>query len=225
MTGVAGGLALYLDVDPSLVRVAWVVLAFLTGGLFALVYIVMAIVVPMAPPGWTGRRGGPWGPGAGAYPGWASPTGGGARPSSGPGTAASAGAAGTTGVGTGPQPLVDDDATQAYPGTGWPEAAEGQAAGWDTGSSQEPSSEPLPGAVPGWQGTEAPVWGTPPDQGPPARGGESNAPLIFGAILILLGAWFLIERFVNINFGLVWPVIVIGLGVVLILGAMRRGDR
>jgi phage shock protein PspC (stress-responsive transcriptional regulator) len=44
--GVAGGVAEYLDVDPSIVRIIWAVLAIVTGGLFILLYIVMWIVVP-----------------------------------------------------------------------------------------------------------------------------------------------------------------------------------
>ncbi len=51
LTGVAAGVADSLDIDPSLVRIAWVVLAFLTGGIAVIVYIVMAIVVPEAPAG------------------------------------------------------------------------------------------------------------------------------------------------------------------------------
>jgi len=43
--GVAGGVAERLDLDPSLVRVVWVILMFLSGGLFFLLYIVMAILV------------------------------------------------------------------------------------------------------------------------------------------------------------------------------------
>jgi len=46
IAGVAGGLAEMWDADPSLIRIVWVVLAFLTGGIALLVYIVMAIVVP-----------------------------------------------------------------------------------------------------------------------------------------------------------------------------------
>jgi phage shock protein C len=49
--GVAGGVADYLDVDPSIVRVIWAILAVVTGGLFLLIYIVMWIVVPEGPPG------------------------------------------------------------------------------------------------------------------------------------------------------------------------------
>lgn len=49
IAGVAGGVADYLNLDPSLVRIVWAVLAFVTGGLFFLIYIVMWIVVPEAP--------------------------------------------------------------------------------------------------------------------------------------------------------------------------------
>ncbi len=51
--GVAGGVAQYLDMDPSLVRIVWAILALVTGGLMLLVYLVMWIVVPEAPVGWS----------------------------------------------------------------------------------------------------------------------------------------------------------------------------
>ena len=51
LSGVAGGLAEMLDIDPSIVRIVWAVLVPLTGGIALLVYIVMAIVVPERPPG------------------------------------------------------------------------------------------------------------------------------------------------------------------------------
>lgn len=51
LTGVAGGVAEAVDADPSLIRVVWAVLIFLTGGLALVVYIVMAIVVPERPVG------------------------------------------------------------------------------------------------------------------------------------------------------------------------------
>ena len=47
--GVAGGVADYLDVDPSIVRIIWAILALVTGGLFLILYIVMWIVVPEGP--------------------------------------------------------------------------------------------------------------------------------------------------------------------------------
>jgi phage shock protein C len=46
LVGVCGGIAEYLSVDPSLVRLAFVV-ATLWGGIGVLVYIVLAIVLPV----------------------------------------------------------------------------------------------------------------------------------------------------------------------------------
>jgi phage shock protein C len=47
--GVAGGVADYFDMDPSIVRVVWAVLALVTGGIFLVLYIVMWIIVPEGP--------------------------------------------------------------------------------------------------------------------------------------------------------------------------------
>lgn len=55
--GVASGLADYLDADVSLVRIAWVALAFLTGGLFALVYVGAWMVMPEGAGGATATSG------------------------------------------------------------------------------------------------------------------------------------------------------------------------
>ena len=49
MQGVAGGVAEYLDVDSTIVRVIWALLALVTGGLFAALYIVMWAIVPEGP--------------------------------------------------------------------------------------------------------------------------------------------------------------------------------
>ena len=46
IAGVAGGLADYIGVDPSVVRTTWVVLAILTGGILVVPYGVMWLVVP-----------------------------------------------------------------------------------------------------------------------------------------------------------------------------------
>ena len=45
---------------------------------------------------------------------------------------------------------------------------------------------------------------------------------MFGFILVGLGVWFLLDQYVHIDWQLVWPVIVIVIGVALIAGAMRR---
>jgi phage shock protein PspC (stress-responsive transcriptional regulator) len=51
LAGVAGGMAELWDVDPSIVRIAWVILTPFTAGFTILVYLIMAIVVPEEPVG------------------------------------------------------------------------------------------------------------------------------------------------------------------------------
>lgn len=47
--GVAGGLAEFFDVDPVLVRTGWVLLTMATVGVAALLYIVLASIIPSSP--------------------------------------------------------------------------------------------------------------------------------------------------------------------------------
>ncbi len=188
IAGVAGGLAVYLNLDPSLVRIAWVLLAILSGGIFVLVYLVMMIVVPLPPVGWVPRAR------AGSGPVW--PTGG------------SGWQAGAPPAGSPP-----------------PDAGTGAVPGWQPGGP--PPSAPQPGAVPGWQTGEGSSWGPEAQPAPgwtPRRGDSGNAGIVFGAVLILLGAWFLVDQYVDVDWNLLWPVVVIALGVVLMVGAMRRNQ-
>ena len=46
LLGVAGGQAEYLDVDPVLVRLGWVLLILATAGIAVLAYIVLAVITP-----------------------------------------------------------------------------------------------------------------------------------------------------------------------------------
>jgi len=49
IAGVAGGIAENLNLDPTIVRLAWVVFALLTGGLALVLYFAMIFVVPEEP--------------------------------------------------------------------------------------------------------------------------------------------------------------------------------
>jgi phage shock protein C len=51
IAGVCGGLAEYLSVDPTLVRLAWAVLAVVPGGIVGgvLAYVLAWLIVPKAP--------------------------------------------------------------------------------------------------------------------------------------------------------------------------------
>ncbi len=48
LAGVAAGMAEYLEVDPTLVRILWILSAFL-GGFTILLYIILAFVIPLDP--------------------------------------------------------------------------------------------------------------------------------------------------------------------------------
>jgi phage shock protein C len=161
IAGVAGGLAAWLRIDPSIVRVGWVVLAVLSGGIFLLVYIVMMIVVPLAPDGWVPSPGPPpsgsWGPPPNAGQ-WTPPGGPGSQPGAPPGS----------------------------PPTGQ----------W---------TPPPGGPGPTWRGPDT-----------------TNVGIVGGFVLVGLGVWFLVDQYVHIDWQLVWPVVVILIGVGLIVAAMRR---
>jgi phage shock protein C len=50
LAGVAGGMAETYDLDPALVRVGWALLILVSGGIFLVLYIIMALAVPLRPP-------------------------------------------------------------------------------------------------------------------------------------------------------------------------------
>ena len=55
MAGVCGGLGEYFDVDPTIIRLLWVVVTFM-GGAGVLAYLILWVVVPLEPPGPTMPR-------------------------------------------------------------------------------------------------------------------------------------------------------------------------
>jgi hypothetical protein len=86
------------------------------------------------------------------------------------------------------------------------------------------SSGPDPVASPPRDTTQpppAPAW-----RPPPADRGRS-ATLIFGVIILLVGLWFFASRTLgldlpDIEWGQLWPLLLIGLGAWIVFGAMRR---
>ena len=49
VAGVAGGIADYADVDPTIVRLIWIAALLTTGPLALLLYVLCAIVIPREP--------------------------------------------------------------------------------------------------------------------------------------------------------------------------------
>jgi len=132
--GVAGGLAEWFDLDPSFVRVAFVLVT-LAGGAGVLIYIALAIIVPERPEGVPVRAG--------------------------VGATAAAETSGETG-----------------------------------------------GEVPRTR-----------------RRDDGRGAVLFGAILIIAGAWFLLQQLIPaLDLDRWWPAILIAVGLILLVGAMRRND-
>ena len=82
LAGVAGGMAEYLDIDPTVVRILWIVVGIASGGLILLAYFILALVIPQAPyaavpggpAGWSaGGAPAGWSTSPGASPGWTPP--------------------------------------------------------------------------------------------------------------------------------------------------------
>jgi phage shock protein C len=46
VAGVSGGMAEYFDVDPTIIRLAWVLAFFATGPLALLLYVMCALIIP-----------------------------------------------------------------------------------------------------------------------------------------------------------------------------------
>jgi len=165
LAGVAGGLAENLDVDPSIIRIVWALLVFLTGGIALLVYIVMAIVVPERPEGMPIQ---PWG-------------------------------------GTG--------ATSAAQATGDPSAG-------------VPAQEAGPAPEGSWRGPDGST--VPRAAGATVtarrrRDPADRTPIVVfaGLLLIVLGGWFLIRRFIpDVDLWFWWPLLAIAAGVVLLVVAL-----
>jgi len=49
ISGVCGGLAAYLNLDPTLVRIVTVLLGFMSFGTALLLYLILAVIMPLEP--------------------------------------------------------------------------------------------------------------------------------------------------------------------------------
>jgi phage shock protein C len=171
IAGIAGGMADTLDVDPTLVRIGWVVFALVTGGAAILLYFVLLFVIPEEP------YGGGFAPGGDTM---------GTTEHPGPATTAEPGTSSLA-----PQTFGD-------PSTSWRDARRAER----TARRAERRA---------------------------ARGGGDSTrsgALILGLILVALGAWFLLRRYLpQIDTGVLWPYALVALGILLIVVAMGRGAR
>ncbi len=250
LAGVAGGLAEHFDLDPSIVRVGWAILTILSGGIFLLIYIVMAIVVPEEPAGvggssWSsaGTSGGSgWGSGwTSDWPSAAGPASN-VAPPGGPSSAGEAPADGQPAPAAPAAPALD-----VTPGAGGGDAP--AAMPLDSAAATAPADASAAGfgapIVGGWTPPAAP--GTPSPGGSwsgaglsrhearearraarrAARGYGSDRPgsggLIGGLVLVLLGIYFLVQTFApQVGIDRFWPAGLVLIGVILVGLSIRR---
>jgi phage shock protein C len=201
IAGVAGGIAEYLEIDPTVVRILWI-LSFFLGGFGLLLYVIMAFVVPLEPAGYDLPTGfGTGGPAAGTGTGSAAG-----------GTVAGASFSESTGESS-------DPAAEPEPG------ATGQ-----TGATGQPGASPA-GAAPvhghGWAQAPANATGHHGRRARSERGG--GIAMAFGVLLVVFGLIALLGPIFpgwlsGVSLG---PAFLVALGVALLVGALRRpaGDR
>lgn len=81
----------------------------------------------------------------------------------------------------------------------------------------EEPREPTAGAEVGGKDPAA------PSAAEPAREDDRRTALVIGAGLVVLGLWFLLREYLPaINWGLVWPLLLVAAGVVILVTATRR---
>lgn len=55
------------------------------------------------------------------------------------------------------------------------------------------------------------------------RDDDGRIPLLIGGGLVLIGLWFLVREYLpNIDWDFIWPIVVIGVGAIILVGAARR---
>lgn len=194
LAGVAAGMAEYLDLDPTLVRILWVLSVFL-GGFTILLYIILAFIVPLAPvaaaPGPSWAPGGP----AGSWGAWA-PSGA-PGPGGGPAATPPSGAGDGTEGGDAAGTLADTSPTQGWDTaqTGWVDPAWTGGQGWTT-----PAPEP---ATEGRRGPGAAVYA--------------------GVLLVVFGMIALADAVIPGLAGIsLAPALLVALGAALLIGSIRR---
>jgi phage shock protein PspC (stress-responsive transcriptional regulator) len=94
-----------------------------------------------------------------------------------------------------------------------PEAPEGEPGrAYRAGGAADQAAGPGGPAAPG--GARPAPWG-----------GESGGAILLGLLLVVVGAWFLVSRFIRIDGSVLWPALLLVVGLILVVGSMRRQGR
>ena len=84
-----------------------------------------------------------------------------------------------------------------------------------------PATDPVTGA-PVEPDTDTSSW-APPE--PSTRPSDGPAGVVVGVGLVLIGLWFLLREYLpDFDWSLVWPLVLVGIGVLVLVSAMRRRE-
>ena len=87
--------------------------------------------------------------------------------------------------------------------------------------SEGPVVEAAPTTDPVTGETVAPAFA--PAAEPASRPSDGRAGVVVGIGLVLVGLWFLLREYVpDIDWSLIWPLVVVGVGVAILVSSMRR---
>ena len=110
--------------------------------------------------------------------------------------------------------------------------ADSPTQGWPGATAPEP--EPTPDSE-SWARppAEAPTPWVPPVASPSRRDDRDHgrtASILFGLVILGVGLWFFVERTLgydlpDVRWSQLWPAVLIGIGLWVVLGSMRRGSR
>jgi phage shock protein C len=111
-------------------------------------------------------------------------------------------------------PLTGGVALLAYI-VAWIAVPEAPAA--DVSAAAEPAIDPVTGE------TIAPAVGSPTPARTATVRDDGRAGVVVGAGLVLIGLWFLLREYLpDFDWNLVWPLIIVGIGAVIVVASMRR---
>jgi hypothetical protein len=114
-----------------------------------------------------------------------------------------------------------------------PDPAETGSAGESATTATTTTTEPDWGATPPTPPAAPPIPPGPPLPRPPRRDDMDrgrSASILFGLIILGLGLWFFAEHTLGyelprIRWNQVWPLFIIGIGLWVVWGSLRRGSR
>jgi len=87
-------------------------------------------------------------------------------------------------------------------------------------SAAEPATDPVTGAVVAPSAEPASVAASTPS----VTGGQAG--VVVGIGLVVIGVWFLLREYLpEIDWSLIWPLVLVGIGVLVLATSMRRRDR